>query len=808
MSDKRAVAALLDTHAKGAEEPLIDEDGNTIDTDYVMARIEEIGEKITAGAISFLAKEYLYLGVYSAAVAVILGLTVDWQEMGRSDEGSVKEAWRATNFPYTATAYLVGSGTSILAGYVGMRIAVYTNTRTTFQCCDTVHAGFLAAFRGGQVLGFCLVGLALLVLQFLIFIFKASWYDATLAAGLKEVTTQTEKDARAMELTRTLFELLAGYGLGGSSVALFGRVGGGIYTKAADVGADLVGKTLKDLKEDDPSNPGTIADNVGDNVGDIAGMGADLFGSLAESTCAALVVSSTSIGLVQTPDALYFPLMVTASGVVASFVSVLFVHLWEVTVDNVQTVLKAQIGISTVLMTAAVLPALWVLPEGGFSFPRQDAAGNPAGKLELTRWTAYACVCFGLWSGMVIGFVTEYYTSNAYRPTLALAEACAHGPAPNIILGLALGYASVVIPILCITATIGYAFSTAGMYGIGLSALGMLGSLPVALSIDGYGPISDNAGGVAEMSGLPASIRDRTDALDAAGNTTAAVGKGFAIGSACLVGLALFGAFITRVGDTSVDILRPAQFAGLLVGAMLPYAFSALTMQAVGDAAADMMSFIIEDYRAREEHKAEQAQLKAANPDHVVEKKEPDYDGCIRISTEASLRKMVAPGALVLGAPLAAGFLFGPPAVAGLLAGAIVSGVQVAISASNTGGAWDNAKKETEKRRSAHKAEVKRAGGDVAAYEEEYRQFEANNDLDNERAKQISEAVLKHRELRERHVAAVVGDTVGDPLKDTSGPAINILIKLSAITSLVFGSYIAGYHAFCPDGDNSRACKK
>jgi len=464
------------------------------------------------------------------------------------------EAFRATNFPYTATAYLVGSATSILAGYVGMRIAVYTNTRTTFKCCSTVHEGFLTAFRGGQVLGFCLVGLALLVLELILATFKATWYDAALeaiVAANKDDPARRDKQVR--ELTRTLFELVAGYGLGASSVALFGRVGGGIYTKAADVGADLVGKTLKDLKEDDPSNPGTIADNVGDNVGDIAGMGADLFGSLAESTCAALVVSSCSIDLIKYTDALYFPLMITASGIVASFVSVLFVHCWTVTVENVQTVLKGQIGISCLLMTAAVVPALWVLPET-FVF-ELNAPGDPLRTLEVKRWTAYGCICFGLWSGMIIGFTTEYYTSNSYSPTLNLAASCKQGPAPNIILGLALGYASVVIPILCLTATIGYAFASAGMYGIGLAALGMLGALPVALSIDGYGPISDNAGGVAEMSGLPSSIRDRTDALDAAGNTTAAVGKGFAIGSACLVGLALFGAFITRVGDSTVDIL-------------------------------------------------------------------------------------------------------------------------------------------------------------------------------------------------------------------------------------------------------------
>jgi len=390
MSDHRAIDELLGERAKN-QEPLIDDDGVDIDTAYIMGRIQDIGEKITHGAISFLAKEYLYLGFYSAAVAVILGLTVDWQEMTRGEgEDDAAEKFRATNFPYTATAYLVGSGTSILAGYVGMRIAVYTNTRTTFQCCDTVHAGFLAAFRGGQVLGFCLVGLALLVLQILISVYRAAWYDGALEKILSGSGDTAAKEKHIVELTASLFELIAGYGLGGSSVALFGRVGGGIYTKAADVGADLVGKTLKDLKEDDPSNPGTIADNVGDNVGDIAGMGADLFGSLAESTCAALVVSATSIDLIRHPDALYFPLMVTASGIVASFFSVLLVHISTVTVENVQAVLKAQIGLSTLFMTATVIPSLYVLPEE-FVFELDKGIVNNQGQAVLliktvTRW--------------------------------------------------------------------------------------------------------------------------------------------------------------------------------------------------------------------------------------------------------------------------------------------------------------------------------------------------------------------------------------------------------------------------------------
>jgi len=403
----------------------------------------------------------------------------------------------------------------------------------------------------------------------------------------------------------------------------------------------------------------------------------------------------------------------------------------------------------------------------------------------VKRWYAFGCIMFGLWSGMLIGFITEYYTSNAYGPTLKLVESCNMGPAPNIIQGLALGYMSTIIPILCLTATIAYAFAVAGMYGVGLAALGMPGSLPVALTIDGYGPISDNAGGIAEMSWLPSTIRDRTDALDAAGNTTAAVGKGFAIGSAALVGLALFGAFVTRVQGKSVDILQPTQFAGLLVGAMLPYAFSAMTMTAVGDAAFTMMEFIIKDYNAGQE------EIKAGR------KYKPDYQGCITISTNASLVKMIAPGALVILTPLVAGLFFGPAAVEGLLAGAIVSGVQVAISASNTGGAWDNCKKEIEKQNSTIRAKLKKENGvpDVKKLDEQI--AEADGDRKEELEK-IKEEWEVRKELK---IAAVVGDTVGDPLKDTSGPAINILIKLSAITSLVFGSYIKNINLFGPKDD-------
>lgn len=414
-------------------------------------------------------------------------------------------------------------------------------------------------------------------------------------------------------------------------------------------------------------------------------MGADLFGSLAESTCAALVVSSTSMQLITHPDALSFPLLITSMGIFASFLSVILAYIGTVTVENVQQYLKLQLGYSTVLMSGTLIPIVHLLPA---TFDMGDITG-------ISKWTAYICVIVGLWAGMIIGFSTEYYTSNNYEPTLNLTRSTTKGPAPNIILGLALGYNSCIIPIICLTITIGYAFSSCGMYGIGLSALGMLGSLPVALTIDGYGPISDNAGGIAEMSGLPPHIRQQTDALDAAGNTTAAIGKGFAIGSACLVGLALFGAFNTRVGTTSVDILKPVQFCGLMVGAMLPYAFSALTMKAVGDAANAMMDFIVEDF----ERVSGVKKRNRENSDGQKENESPDYHGCIAISTKYSLKYMILPGLLVIFSPLVAGFLWGPAAVSGLLAGIIVSGIQVAISASNTGGAWDNCKKEIEKGR-------------------------------------------------------------------------------------------------------------
>jgi len=641
---------------------------------------------------------------------------------------------------YTTAAFIIGGFTSIISGYVGMRIAVYTNVRTTKESATDIHNGFVVAYRGGQVLGFVLVGLALLILQLIIIVYKHLFLteERLNAHG-------TDKEGR-LEEVRLMFEMISGYGLGGSTVALFGRVGGGIYTKAADVGSDLAGKVNEGLDEDSPRNPGTIADNVGDNVGDIAGMGADLFGSLAESTCAALVVGATCHQLTDTPNATYFPLMITAVGILCSFITTFFAtNFTTVRKDNVESTVKWQLIISTILMTAAIIPLLYALPES-FDIPiKVNEKGEPIEFLTCTPWKAFACVACGLWSGFIIGWVTEIYTSNAYSPVQELAEACVIGAAPNIILGLALGYFSTIVPILCIGVTIYVSFSFAGMYGIALAALGMLGCLPIALAIDGYGPISDNAGGIAEMSELHKSVRESTDKLDAAGNTTAAIGKGFAIGSACLVALALFGAFVTRTKLPAVNILAPLEFSGLLIGAMLPYAFSAMTMAAVGQAANEMIVEITRQFRA------------GLIQD---ESAEPDYDKCIQISTNASLKKMIGPGVLVIGSPLLVGILFGPRGVSGLLAGAIVSGVQIAISFSNTGGAWDNAKKYVES----------------GVYSKVHK-------------KKNSEEYEFLTKRTEAHKAAVVGDTVGDPLKDTSGPSINILIKLSAITSLVFGDY-------------------
>lgn len=666
-------------------------------------------------------KEYAYLAVFVVVFSVLI-LLID-------------------NFRvYTAIAFVIGSVTSLISGYIGMYIATRANVRVTYLAAitknpkDALANAFVMAFRGGCVMGFILVSLALLVLTLLIITYQHC---------LKPQVSNND----ASDFLE-LFEFIAGYGLGGSSVALFCRVGGGIYTKAADVGADLVGKTELGLKEDSPENPATIADNVGDNVGDIAGMGADLFGSFAESTCAALVVSGTSAELC-TGANFYYPLLISAAGIGVCIVTSLFA-IYFMAVDEeskIESTLKWQLNISTILLTPTIIViSLYCLPE-------RFTLGSGALAVDSFNWAVMWCCLSGLYSGIIIGYITDYYTSNAHGPVVELSNSCKSGSAINIIQGLALGYLSCIIPVLAIAVTVYVSFSLAGMYGIAIAALGMLSNLSIGLAIDGYGPISDNAGGIAEMAELEDSVREKTDALDAAGNTTAAIGKGFAIGSACLVSLSLYGAFVTRTNMTSVDILKPIQISALIVGAMIPYAFAAMTMKSVGKAAAEMVEQV-------------KKQVKAGDK---------DPNKCIEISTKASLQEMIPPGILVIFTPLVIGGLFGPNAVAGYLAGVIVSGIQMAISASNTGGAWDNAKKYIEAKKLAI--------------------------TDNDREMLKNDPTINNNphffvKGSKPHEAAVVGDTVGDPLKDTSGPSINILVKLSAIVSLVFGTFFSEHALF------------
>lgn len=539
-----------------AEAPLITSENNAL--------MNEISEKIQKGATTFLMAEYICLAIFMAIFSVFV-LASDRFE-----------------YFYTTAAFLLGAITSLISGYIGMYIATRANVRVAFLAAtsrsdeDAFKNAFNMAFKGGCVMGFFLVSLALIILALIIMIFFAIFNPTTPESFLK------------------FFEFIAGYGLGGSTVALFCRVGGGIYTKAADVGADLVGKNELGLDEDSPKNPATIADNVGDNVGDIAGMGSDLFGSFAESTCAALVISGSSDELLEGYNFM-FPLILSSVGIVVCIITSFFAtHIMTVTEKKkVESTLKWQLIISTIILTPAiVLVALLLLPETVNFYETNEGSQERTVKTNSTNWKIMICALAGLWSGLIIGYFTDFFTSNAHKPTKDLATSCKSGAAINIIHGLALGYLSCIIPIIAIAATLYSSFKLAGMYGIAISALGMLSNLSISLAIDAYGPISDNAGGISEMSLLPEHVRVKTDALDAAGNTTAAIGKGFAIGSACLVSLALFGAFVTRTGMKNVDILEPIIISALIVGAMIPYAFSALTMKSVGQAAAEMVCYI------------------------------------------------------------------------------------------------------------------------------------------------------------------------------------------------------------------------
>jgi inorganic pyrophosphatase len=698
----------------GNQETLVS--GVNIDTTKLIGIYEAIRE----GADSFLKAEYTICAYFIVAFGIVVLLLVSYT----GGEFHIEEGG------LTAVSFVAGGVTSIVSGLIGMKVAVYSNARTTVMAAgpNAWTDAFNTAFRAGSVMGFALVGLSMLVLFVL-----AHFYT------LHFTKWDVEGSGEALKLT----ECLAGYGLGGSAIALFGRVGGGIYTKAADVGADLAGKVVEDIPEDDPRNPATIADNVGDNVGDVAGMGSDLFGSFAEATCAALVVASNSPTLIASGgwSGLMFPVTISAGGIIVCLLcSFMATNIMPVKHEaDIETVLKVQLGLTTLVLTPVIYGLAAIFLPSSFDLARV----NGVDIISFTPVKAWACVIAGLWSGCLIGFITEYYTSHSYAPVREVAQSCETGAATNIIYGLALGYRSAILPVSLLAIVVYISFWLGDMYGVALAALGMLANLSTCLAIDVYGPICDNAGGIAEMSELPENVRDVTDALDAAGNTTAAIGKGFAIGSACLVGLALFGAFVTRSGlaESDVSLVSPLIFASLIFGAMIPYWFSAMTMKSVGQAANEMVKEVARQFR-------EIPGLLEGTPGHAP----PDHARCIAISTDASLREMVPPAILVMTTPLAFGIFLGVDAVAGMLAGAIVSSIQMAISSSNTGGAWDNAKKYVEKGQVMVDGVVQRKGSDI-------------------------------------HKAAVVGDTVGDPLKDTSGPALNIVMKLMAILALVFADF-------------------
>jgi K(+)-stimulated pyrophosphate-energized sodium pump len=667
------------------------------------AKMQELAGYIANGAIAFLKAEWRVLTYFSIIAAILLAF------LGTRVEHSS---------PLIAVAFLIGAVASAVAGYVGMKIATKANVRTTQAARTSLPQALKVSFTGGSVMGLGVAGLAVFGLGGLFIVFL-------------KIFNVVEVNSDEM---RTAIEVLTGFSLGAESIALFARVGGGIYTKAADVGADLVGKVEAGIPEDDVRNPATIADNVGDNVGDVAGMGADLFGSYVATILATMVLGQEikSVDAFGGMAPILLPMIVAGVGIIFSIVGTWFVKVKNET-DSVQNALNLGNWASMILTAiAAVALAMYMLPE-------TLEWNNPERGAPFSRNGVAAAIVLGLVVGALMSIITEYYTAMGKRPVMSIVRQSSTGHATNIIGGLSVGMESTVLPIIVLAAGIYGSYEFAGLYGVGIAAAGMMATTAMQLAIDAFGPIADNAGGIAEMSQLPEEVRGRTDNLDAVGNTTAATGKGFAIASAALTSLALFAAFVGLSGISSIDIYKAPVLAGLFVGGMIPFIFSSLAIAAVGRAAMAMVEEVRRQFREI--------------PGIMEYKARPEYEKCVEISTQASIREMVAPGLIALVSPVVVGFIFGPEVLGGMLAGITVSGVLMGIFQNNAGGAWDNAKKS----------------------------FEKGVDINGEIFYKKSEP----------HKAAVTGDTVGDPFKDTSGPSMNILIKLTSIVALVIAPYIA-----------------